>query len=547
MKTKPNHAKTPSSGFTLPELMVAVLISILVIGALYQVFSRVQEMFRIGHNQSLVLERGRAIMDMIVRDLEMMRASGLVFTENLNARDFGVEFLVNSPDFISTLVPGNIVFNQRDRKYYILDGHPQNPDHWKEVPADNYTTKLPGKDLFSGDFSFFGHDRKWHLFGYGLYSFLGARVPNTLVGSLYRYQDSDESRPLTMRIERYKSRLGLSGFSKIADGVVHLRIRAVSPMDPARAPMEETFFKGVELPLYVEVELGILEDTVVGELEALAENYDPDKLKNDQDVFDQYFDAQVALIRDNLDKLHLFRQLIPIRNSRFLEHHDPAKYTIGADVFRRNGFDTSQGDFHVFLVDRAYSTRFEHCLEDIQVALKTTLKNLEDSGQDKYYYIVFYSDERNFGQLGIPDEERWYSATKKTDFLSETRRISSTVSEGESSDPTMALNWAFRPISPVINEPGKCVDTLWLVSNGPFNAPPDDLLDLIETCQNKLAGMGRKQARINTVGFARRDGDLDEGDDAARSTLKRIVDELSAPDAPGEYLLITPDESIRRN
>ena len=99
----------------MPELMVAILISVLVIGALYSVFSRVQEMFRVGHNQTLVLERGRAVMDMVIRDLEMMQATGSVFTENLNARDFGVEFMLSDKSFVDGLGLGNIVFRQEDR------------------------------------------------------------------------------------------------------------------------------------------------------------------------------------------------------------------------------------------------------------------------------------------------------------------------------------------------------------------------------------------------------------------------------------------------
>ena len=138
MRIPPPGKARRARGFTLAELMVAIFLSILVITALYSVFSRVQEMFRVGHNQTLVLERGRAIMDMMVRDLEMMQAASLPNTENLNARDYGVEF----HELDKTYNTGNIVFKENERAYFVA------PNLTTRIGNDYYKTYLPPDLLF---------------------------------------------------------------------------------------------------------------------------------------------------------------------------------------------------------------------------------------------------------------------------------------------------------------------------------------------------------------------------------------------------------------
>ena len=124
MKRLCNNMRTrrTRSGFTLLELMAAIFSSILIIGALYAIFSRVQEVFRIGHNQTRVLERGRAIMEVITRDLERMHAAinpengamllGPSF-ENLSARDFGVPGWVSGASYAA----GQVVYDKMSREY----------------------------------------------------------------------------------------------------------------------------------------------------------------------------------------------------------------------------------------------------------------------------------------------------------------------------------------------------------------------------------------------------------------------------------------------
>ena len=66
-----------AAGFTLVELMGAVLISLIVILMLYQIFDRVQSVFVVSQNRARAMEQGRVAMDMVVTDLQALAAPGL--------------------------------------------------------------------------------------------------------------------------------------------------------------------------------------------------------------------------------------------------------------------------------------------------------------------------------------------------------------------------------------------------------------------------------------------------------------------------------------
>ena len=59
-------------GFTLVELMGAVVISMIVILLLYKIFDTVQSVFVVGQNRSRVMEQGRIALDMMVKDFKAL-------------------------------------------------------------------------------------------------------------------------------------------------------------------------------------------------------------------------------------------------------------------------------------------------------------------------------------------------------------------------------------------------------------------------------------------------------------------------------------------
>ncbi len=312
-RTPSPRAARCSRGFTLVELMAAVFISILVIGTLYHVFNRVQVVFRIGNNQAQVLERGRALMDMMVRDLETMAPSGNPEVENLSVRDFGVEFWQAGMPFLK----GNAVFHTLDRAYYLCQqthtsgptSAPGNAQYWTLIGPASYTTILENEKLMSGDFFFVGRDRDWHTYGYGLYSRDAARTPNPMVGALYRCHESSAQTNLLSVMASYRSRAYGAHYQKIADGVVHLRMRAISAYDIGKALWHEPVLRGDRVPLFVELELALVEDSLAREIQAKGEEF----TGTDADRYQE----QLKLLMGGTERIHFFRQLVPIRNRYF--------------------------------------------------------------------------------------------------------------------------------------------------------------------------------------------------------------------------------------
>ena len=146
----------------------------------------------------------------------------------------------------------------------------------------------------------------------------GARYPNQLVGSLYRFHQRGDIMQVDQVIRNHNLLDNGTDYQKIADGIVHLRLRAISPEDSGRALWHEPVFRGAHVPLYVEVEFGLLEDGLLRDMEARAEQELPGS--------DERVMAKYNVMKENLDRIHMFRQIVPIRNSRHFGFA-PAKTT----------------------------------------------------------------------------------------------------------------------------------------------------------------------------------------------------------------------------
>jgi type II secretory pathway pseudopilin PulG len=87
--------------FTLLEILVAVgLLSVIVLG-LFAMFNQTQRAFRQGMNQTDILEAGRAVTEMIPRELEQMTPSYASY----NPYPHGVNFRVDLPNSIPLTQP----------------------------------------------------------------------------------------------------------------------------------------------------------------------------------------------------------------------------------------------------------------------------------------------------------------------------------------------------------------------------------------------------------------------------------------------------------
>ena len=79
---------TRRNGFTLVELMGAVVISLIVILLLYKIFDKVQSVFTVSQNRARTMEQGRVAMDMLVNDFQALALAYLEVHRVMARSDF---------------------------------------------------------------------------------------------------------------------------------------------------------------------------------------------------------------------------------------------------------------------------------------------------------------------------------------------------------------------------------------------------------------------------------------------------------------------------
>jgi type II secretory pathway pseudopilin PulG len=269
--------------FSLIEILVVVgLLSIIILG-LVAMFSQTQRAFRLGLAQVDVLESGRAVTDMMTRELSQMtpaRASNAVnFFASLDSLQPLKQELPGNP--------GPLRKNLIDELYFLT--------------KDNQT---------------------WTGIGYYVSGADGG------VGTLYRYASNTVfgQNPgqlydgYNQRLDDAIKRNTFTNLNRILDGVVHFKVRAYNPdgrwitttnqfatnqfgvREPSLAltaagESELYRFKNNVVPAFVELELGVLEERALIRARTIT---DPQSRSN-------YLAREAG-------KVHLFRLRVPVRN-----------------------------------------------------------------------------------------------------------------------------------------------------------------------------------------------------------------------------------------
>ncbi len=275
---KITRASRLRNAFTVFELLVAVSAMTLIVLVLYGVFDQVQKALRGNAAQVDVLEGGRSAMEMMTRELEQMRASGVPGATNLLIE------LVSMPTRQELLDPGAYRTNVLQEIFFLL---PYNKD--------------------------------WSGIGYKVYA------TNYGVGSLYRFSATTNASMLTSNnLSLAYLSYSLPKYSnvcqRVTDGVVHFRVRA---FDTNGFPMTYLTFRTNDygggviltndlntvetryaftnqgLPAYLELELGILEPHVLERYKAMANTT----------VASNFLAKQTG-------KVHLFQQRVPLRTAQ---------------------------------------------------------------------------------------------------------------------------------------------------------------------------------------------------------------------------------------
>jgi type II secretory pathway pseudopilin PulG len=304
-----------SAAFTLVEILVTIaLLSVIVLG-LFAMFHQTQRAFQSSMTQTDVLEAGRAVTDMLARELEQIAPSGRMAT-NLHLR------IVNAVPLTQPL-PGT-------------------------------ATNLQRLNLLEDFFVLTRQNQSWTGIGYCVRtpdSAGGLQLPETGpgsgqigVGSLYRFTQTinflqtngvpvDPSQLCANFISA--SFLGKTVISnRICDGVVHFRFRlfatnglpifsdgshtnacfhtnALAPgytfvRQAATHPnpfypdqLDACYFWSNAVPAYLEFELGLLEPRILARYNAIG----------DPAARLRYLQRE-----DISTHVHLFRQRVPVRN-----------------------------------------------------------------------------------------------------------------------------------------------------------------------------------------------------------------------------------------
>jgi hypothetical protein len=279
----------PQSAFSLIEIMVTVgLLSLIILG-LVAMFSQTQRAFKTSMSQADVLESGRAVAEMLSRELSEITPSYVPFTTNMMV---------------------------------IVD-----TNHLQDLPG----TSIKRTNTLDKFFFLTKYNMDWTGIGYEVLP----TSPGAAVGTLYRY---------SANARRFDARLLSSNFlyvarngfvtNRVVDGVVHFKITPfakngyplfrefgytnalystnqnrpfyfatltnsdVAPSYYFPDQLSYNFFSNT-VPAFVELELGVLEKQTLDRYRALP--------TNDVSQLESFLATRAAQVQ-------IFRQRIPIRN-----------------------------------------------------------------------------------------------------------------------------------------------------------------------------------------------------------------------------------------
>jgi type II secretory pathway pseudopilin PulG len=273
------------SAFSLIEILVAAALLTFIVLGLMAMFNQTQRAFRSSMTQTDVLESGRATLDMLARELEQMAPSQEAFTTNFLAEPsawFSKATLQDMPgtEASRTNTIQKFFFLTRFNTEYVGVGY----------------QVMPESPEFAGDG----------------------------VGSLYRFAEGLPTRFGAQLLCRDFYNVSVSNMNRIADGIVHLRVRAFdaagrliaqelprfpdytvaytnmsvgSPAVTVRGDQAAIFMTSNAVPAFVELELGVLEPQILRRYRSI-----------------QNITARLDFLARYAPNVHVFRQRIPVRN-----------------------------------------------------------------------------------------------------------------------------------------------------------------------------------------------------------------------------------------
>jgi len=296
--------------FTLVELLVAVSVLTLIVYVLFSIFDKTQRALRSNAAQVDVMEGGRAVMDLLARELEQMAPP----LDSTNTIGF----------YVGMTAPG-----------YVLDLPGSDPGTFRENVMEEV--------YFLSPYRYTGGNRTWEATTYRVLSRANMTADGAFMSPTTNAMEGVGwlgRRSLVMDLAKTNSdymwqasrgtnAADMAAYTKVADGIVHFQ---VTPLDSQGWPMEleylrrsetigvsastnaytNTFFsprstpynsvdmwcRGAAAPAALRVELGILEPQAVERWRALPTAQ-----------------ARLRFLTNQAARIHYFQQRIPIRNA----------------------------------------------------------------------------------------------------------------------------------------------------------------------------------------------------------------------------------------
>ncbi len=331
--------------FTLVELMVAMSVLTLIVFVLFKIFDKTQRAMRSNAAQVDVMEGGRAVMDLLRRDLEQMESPEGLTTNNVNfyaglaVRGASLELPGYDPDDSSTW-PDNLKQNYLDEIYFL---RPSRESTSNEVWEATVYRVLARTNLTPNELVYPQYATNYAVEGVGWLARRSFEVPTLKPMDPSEAEPRYLGAPIQDLTHPLNQALGVrpidwARFSQVAGGIVHFKVTPLdsrgqpvwqavgsrdgmmlNPPDFLAYPGEVAFqpvagdpetwryyFVGEGMPASLQVELGVLEPQVVGRLNGLPNAR-----------------VRAEFLREQAAKIHYFEQRIPLRSASKLLPNKP--------------------------------------------------------------------------------------------------------------------------------------------------------------------------------------------------------------------------------
>jgi type II secretory pathway pseudopilin PulG len=242
------------AAFSLIEILIAVSLLAVIMLGLLAMFYQTQRAMRLGSTQVDVLETGRAVMQTLTDDLKQMVASG---------------------DFTNVLALTTSTLVQ--------------PRNFGDEPQSNRLQEI---------FFLRRENDRWIGTGY----FVDPITPNGGAGSLHRFNQTlpvSRSNALPVLYNMFVTSVP-TNTPRVAERIIHLQLKAYDRTG-TNIGFSDFTYTNEFLPAYVDIELGVLEPRTFDRFRAKYPG-PPDTGK-----------AALDYLASQIDRVHLFRQRIPIR------------------------------------------------------------------------------------------------------------------------------------------------------------------------------------------------------------------------------------------